>query len=344
MPMLLGIEIGGTKLQLGVGQGDGSPLAALSRHDVDPAAGADRILATIRTAAEPLIARHGVQRIGIGFGGPVEPDEGVVITSHQIDGWDRFPLVGWCRDAFGLPAVIANDADTAGLAEARFGAGRDSDPVLYVTVGSGIGGGLILGGRIYRGSGAGAAEIGHLRPGVNADRPEQTVESLASGWGIAAAAQAQLSDPVSHRFKTLAADGASRDPEEMRQRLIDAEEALEEYTADLLARADGRVEGVTAKIVGQAAADGNALAADILKRAWQTLGWAIAQAVTLLAPETVVIGGGVSLLGEQLLMGPLRDEIARYVFPPLIGKYRVLPAELGEEVVVHGALALAGDR
>ena len=135
--------------------------------------------------------------------------------------------------------------------------------------------------------------------------------------------------------------GVARQPESLRQHLIAEEEASEEYTADLLERCDGELERVTAKMVVQAAADGNAIALDVLHHAWQVLGWGIAQMITLLSPAAVVIGGGVSLAGEELFFNPLRSATERYVFPPFVGKYKIVPAKLGEEMVVHGALALA---
>ena len=88
-----------------------------------------------------------------------------VIKSHQIEGWDNFPLVAWVRDRLGLPAALGNDADVAGLGEALLGAGKGLSPIFYITIGSGIGGGLIVDGEIYRGCGRGAAEIGHLKVG-----------------------------------------------------------------------------------------------------------------------------------------------------------------------------------
>ncbi len=212
--MFLGIEIGGTKLQLGVGRGDGSPLVALERLDVDPARGASGILARSKPSAARLVARHRVQAIGVGFGGPVDAARGLVLKSHQIEGWANFALADWLRNTFGLPVALGNDADVAGLAEARLGAGKGSNPVFYITVGTGIGGGLIVDGQIYRGSGLGAAEIGHLRPGLSADRPDETIEAAASGWGIAAAAQAQLAEPVTHRLKPFMS--GNRPPESPR--------------------------------------------------------------------------------------------------------------------------------
>ena len=157
--MLLGIEIGGTKLQLGVGAGDGV-LVDLVRLDVDQSQGADGILRQIAGAGRELIAKYGVTAAGFGFGGPVDTVRGVAVKSHHVHGWDAFPLADWCQRELGITAVIENDCDAAALAEARYGAGRGANPVFYVTVGTGIGGGLVVDGRIYRGSGHGEPRSG----------------------------------------------------------------------------------------------------------------------------------------------------------------------------------------
>jgi len=339
--MYLGIEIGGTKLQLGVGRGGAASLVELRRFDVEPAQGAAGIREQIRSAAVELVARHGATRVGYGFGGPVDAARGRIVKSHHVEGWTDFPLADWTRENIGIPAVIGNDADLAGLAEARFGAGQGRSPVFYVTIGTGIGGGLIIEGDVYGGHGVGAAEIGHLRPGLQAERPDQTIESIASGWGIAAAAQAYLAGPVTHSLGVFRGGQRPLKPELVRQQLIDAEAAIEERTADLWRRCDGDLDRLSSKVVAEAAAEGNPLALDVLNRAWQALGWGIAQMITLLSPAVVVVGGGVSLIGEELLFRPLREAVDRYVFPPFAGTYEIVPAKLGEEMVVYGAIALA---
>ena len=211
-----------------------------------------------------------------------------------------------------LPAALSNDSDAAGLAEALLGAGRGHRVVFYTNVGSGIGGALVIDGRVFSGGHGIASEIGHLRPGLDADDPHATVESISSGFGIAAAARTWL-EAVS-----------IEDP----------------CAADLLARCGGRVDQLSGRMV-VAAASGNRAAAGILARALQTFGWAIAQMITLVAPQVVVVGGGVPQAGEAIFFAPLRREVARYVFPPLAHAYAIVAAELGEEVVVHGALAVA---
>src|SRR5262245_58775930 len=339
--MYLGIEIGGTKLQLGVGNGSGGELVDLLRLDIDITRGAAGILEQIETSATALVQKHEIQRIGFGFGGPVDSSKGVVTRSHQVAGWDSFPLVSWCRDSLAKPAVLGIDCDVAGLAEARFGAGRGASSALYVTVGTGIGGGLVFGGKLHGSGRPAAAEIGHLRPGLNADRPEMTVESLASGPAIAAAALARMTGQASPPLDTIRGPLEHPNRQQVRKRLADIKDAEREWVADLTQRCGGDHERLTARLVAQAATDGNELARQILDHACQALGWGIAQVVTLVAPEVIVVGGGLSLIGEQFFFMPLRAEVARYVFPPLAGSYRIVPAGLGELAVVHGAISLA---
>ncbi len=341
--MFLGIEIGGTKLQLGVGAGGDGPLAELVKCDVAPGDAAADIRRKIEAAARPLIARHAVQRIGIGFGGPVDPGAGTAITSHQIDGWDGFPLIQWCRETLGLPAELGNDSDLAGLAEARFGAGKGCRIVLYSNVGSGIGGALVIDRQLHSGSCGIASEIGHLRPGLHCQDPGETVESLASGWAIAQKAQAELMNPELHALSARVFEDRPADPHRIRLRLVELEEAGEKAAVDLLERCDGSVERITTKMLAEAAREGNELAQGLFRHACQAYGWGLAQAITLLGPEVVAVGGGVAQLGEALFFEPLRREVGRYVFPPLLGSFRILPALLGEEIVVRGALALAAE-
>lgn len=331
--MFLGIEIGGTKLQLGVGTGEGPPLIALERRTVERTRGANAIREQILEAGRQLFDKYPIERIGYGFGGPVNSATGRVITSHQVEGWTEFPIVDWTREAFGVPVRLGNDCDVAALAEATYGAGRGHGTVFYITVGTGIGGGLVIDGHSQGGGRLAIAEIGHLRPGPLADDPHATVESLAAGPGIEAAARALVTGQARH---PLIAAGAFASED------IDVDwSAAENDTDDLLCRCLGNVENLTAKQIAQAAAHGNQMANAALHQAHVALGWGIAQMVTLLSPHVVVIGGGVSLMGEELFFEPLRRQVRRFVFPPLADSVRLVPAELDEEVVVHGAIALA---
>jgi glucokinase len=293
--MLLGIEVGGTKLQLGVASHGGAPIEEMARLPIDPSRGAEGILRQIASAGGQLVEKWDVTSLGVGFGGPVDRRRGIVTKSHQVAGWEGFDLGAWCLTHLGRPATIGNDCDVAALAEALYGAGRGAERVFFVTVGTGVGGGFVTEGQLQGVGRPAIAEIGHLRPGIECRSEDETVESRASGWGIETEA----------------------------------------------ARCGRWGERPTARAVAQAAAEGNRMALEIMHRATETLGWAVAQVITILAPQLVVIGGGVSQAGEKLFFEPLRLQAARYVFPPLSGSYRIVPAALGEDVVVHGAIALA---
>jgi glucokinase len=324
--VFLGIEIGGTKLQLGLGQGDGT-LKGLWRGPVDVAAGAEGIRRQITAAVPELLRQAGLDRgqvrgVGIGFGGPVDDRTHTVIKSHQIEGWDDFPLADWIGGLLGWPAVLGNDADVAGLAEALFGAGKGLSPVFYITIGSGIGGGLIINGEIFRGCGRGAAEIGHTKGTHAWLRPSQdqtyyrdgTTESFSSGWGI--------QDWVGL---------CSRYLQGVRSQLFEKIVPSGDFSG-------------TAEDVAAAAQEGDAVACNVLVLAWEVLANAIANMIALLCPRRIIIGGGVSLMGEELLFSPLRRMVTERVFKPFAGCYDIVPAALGEAVVVHGALALARKR
>lgn len=312
--MILGIEIGGTKLQLGVSSAGGREFREFRRLEVRPDQGAAGIREQIACVGQELIGRHSVQRIGVGFGGPVDPATGKTITSHQIAGWERFPLTEWCEETLRVPTVLGNDCDAATLAEAKYGAGRGKATVFFLTVGTGVGGGCVVEGQLLGRGRPAIAEIGHLRPGLDATGRHTTVESIASGWGIVGTVRRLM---------------ANRDPAD--QRAVD----------ELLARCGGDLPQLSAVEVTELARRGNDVAARAFDSACRALGWAIAQTITLLAPEVVVIGGGVSLAGEEMFFQPIREYAAQYVFPPLRDSYQIVAAELGERVVVHGAVALA---
>lgn len=332
--MYLGIEIGGTKLQIAVGRGEGETFHGFWRGTIDARAGAARIQEQIVAGVDELLAQSRLTRdqvagVGIGFGGPVDSAAGRIVVSNQVSGWQGFPFVQWIGDTFGWPAALHNDADTAALAEARFGAGRGFDPVMYVTVGSGIGGGLVIGGWIFRGEGAGAMEIGHLRPARSVLRvslPAPSVESVASGFGMESRARGA--------FDEWLAANMPRDIGSI---------AVPERFARVFGATGERRATITARAIAEEAARGDLFSGDLLADATDTLGWALAQAATLINPARIVIGGGVSLIGEAHFFQPVRRAFQTAVFEPFAGLAEIVPAALGEEVVIHGALALARD-
>ena len=312
---VIGIEIGGTKLQLGRADQSTGKLIELRRASINRSDGASGILKSMSRILDEWLPDHHPGQIGIGFGGPINSASGTVTTSHQVPGWDDFPIVDWMQDHFAVPTVLGNDCDLACLAESRLGAGKDAGSVFYVTVGTGIGGGFTNDDRLFGLERPAIAEIGHLRPGGPGSA--ETVEDCASGLGI-----------------------------ERRLDRILNESALEpllpeEQIQDLRRKLKQTGSPVSAQHLAQCAAEGQPIARRLFDDAARVLGWALAQVMTLMAPEVIVIGGGVSLADPSVFLGPVRQYALTDCFPPLRDSLRIEPAALGEDVVVRGAVELA---
>jgi len=300
----LAIEIGGTKLQAALGASDGR-IEPVRRAAVPADAGAADIRAAVIDLAGPLARSGGVERVGIGFGGPVDADAGRVVRSFHVAGWDDFPLRAWAEEAFGLPVAVENDTHCGALAEARVGAGAGASAVFYTNIGSGIGGGIVIDGVLYSRR-FGAAEIGHTKLWDPAAGAYCIVEHLCSGWSINRLAR---------------------------------ERAAAGKMAAALALAGGDVDALSAEHVGRAAADGDADARDLVETAARNFAVALCNVIALLNPDRIVVGGGVSLMGE-VFFAPLRAAVAEGAFAPYAGNYQILPAALGENVVLVGALMI----
>ena len=299
----LGIEIGGTKLQIVAGDSAGR-ITHRWRATTDRARGGPGICEQILQGIAELKPRTQPLAIGVGFGGPIDSKTGRISRSHQIDGWESFPLAQWITEQTGLPVRADNDANMAALAEATCGAGRGDDPVFYFNLGSGVGGGLIIGGRVFHGLPPGEAEFGHVR----LDRSGQTVESRCSGWAI---------------------DGRLRS-------------AAQSSPQGILGRMIGRTPGGEARHLASALAAGDRDAARILDELADDLAFALSHVIHLLHPAVLVMGGGLSLVGE-----PLRTAIAqalpRHVMEAFLPAPPLRLAALGEDSVPVGALLLAGE-
>jgi len=297
----LGIEIGGTKLQIVVGDLTGC-IRDRQRFQVDPTQGGDGIRAQIAAALPKLLAEWKPGAIGVGFGGPVDWQTGRIARSHQIEGWSGFDLAGWLRELSGLPVAVENDSNLAALAEATRGAGRGSNPVFYFNLGSGVGGGLIVDGSIYHGRAPGEVEFGHLR----LDKTGVIVEQRCSGWA------------VDRRLRAMA----------------------NEFPGSLLARLVSPAPGGEAKQLRAALDAGDASARRILLELADDLGFALSHVVHLFHSEVIVLGGGLSLVGE-----PLRAAVAAslpgHVMEVFQTGLQVRLAALGEEAVPVGCMILA---
>ena len=311
MGVAIGIEIGGTKLLAGVGRQDGQ-LLSLARKRVDRrsgAAGIRRALPSLvrRALAEADVPEENLVAVGVGFRGPVQAHRGVTVLSEQVAGWVNFPLGRWLEGQFQVRAVVQNDANAAGYAEAMIGAGRGHSRVLYITIGSGIGGGWIVNGVIDNGQGHGAAEIGHTWVPYPGSRAMAELQRVASGWAIGRRARAALESGEASSMCELAGGNLAR---------------------------------ISAKEVYAAAEKSDALAQRLLAETCDALAMSIGNAVNLYHPHRVVIGGGVSQMGD-LFWDAIREQTHRYVFEPFMSGGEIVPGTLGEGVVVIGAVLLA---
>ncbi len=296
----IGIEIGGTKQQLVAGDAEGN-IIDRCRFSVDPKGGGPVIRERIAEELPKLIAAHKPERIGVGFGGPLDIAKGTVAVSHQVEGWSGFPLRDWLHDLTGLPVVIENDANTAALAEALRGAGRGFNPAFYINMGSGVGGGLVLDGIIYHGAVPGEVEVGHLR----LDPDGTTVEDRCSGW---------------------AADRAIR-------------EAIQANPDCPLAQLIGSETSGEAKHLSAALAQKDSIAESILENATRDLAFALSHVTHLFHPQTIILGGGLALIGEPLLKGIVAT-LPEFLMEIYGNGPHIKLAELGEDAVPVGALLL----
>ena len=300
MRTFVGIEIGGTKLQLVVGSEDGGIIERF-RFMVDAEEGAKGIKKQLREALNKTHL-HSVAAIGIGFGGPVDHTTGKIITSYQVEGWGNFVLQDWLEKETGIPVWIDNDANIAALGESLHGAGRNFREVFYITMGSGVGAGLVINQHVYHGAKFTEAEFGHIR----IDKSGRTVESSCSGWAVDEKIRAYVANhPAS---------------------------ILSELTKDY-SRGEARALPLALKA-------GDEGAMQIVRETADDFAFALSHAVHLLNPETVILGGGLSLIGE-----PLRIEIERKLTGYLMDVLRPGPliqlSALKEDAVPIGALCLA---
>jgi glucokinase len=299
--MILGIEIGGTKLQLVLGDAAGQ-ISERRKLAVDPSQGAAGIHRQIEGALSELVRGRRVLRAGVGFGGPVDWKTGRICRSHQIEGWSEFALGSWLRQLVDAPVVVDNDANVAALGEALCGAGVGFSPIFYVTLGSGVGGGLVVNGKIYHGAKPGESEIGHVR----LDRAGTVVEARCSGWAVDA------------KIREL----KSREP------------------GSVLARLTGEESGGEAKHLAAACQQGDAAAKRLLHETAEDLAFGLSHVVHLFHPEIIVLGGGLSNVGEPLRVA-VGGALRRFVMEAFAPGPRIALAALGEDAVPVGALKLA---
>jgi glucokinase len=312
---ILGIDIGGSKIAVALGTPDGIVLSERLAPS-DAARGPDAMIGTAIEMSREAVADAGlelddVDRIGIACGGPLDPWRGIVHNALNNPGWVDIPLVDRIQSALGRPAFLDNDANAAALGEHRFGAGRGVADFVYLTVSTGIGGGVVAGDRLLRGANGNAAELGHLTVDARGRRchcgSTGCLEAYASGTNIALRAREALA--------------ASEAPSPLR---------------------DVDPESLTAADVVDAVAGEDPLAISVWDETTTLLGAGIASVIHAFNPSRVLLGGGVTKAGD-LLFEPLRRVVAERTMPWLHDVVSIMPAELGERAGVLGAVAVALD-
>ncbi|HET8593315.1 MAG TPA: ROK family protein [Solirubrobacterales bacterium] len=304
----IGIDLGGTKMLIGVVDAD----RKVHYEDVEPSTGLSEdelVGALARELEEAKDARPGVLAAGLGIPATIDRRRGVAIQAVNLEISD-VPVRDLMRERLGLPVFLDNDANVAALAEHLYGAGRGAQNMVMLTLGTGIGGGLILGGEVYRGSTGAGTELGHIV--INEDGPRcqgncpnrGCVETYASGTAIA-------------REGTAVAE---REPDSALGRAL----------------AEGPIVGRT---VTELARSGDPQASEVVAEAGRHLGVAIASLANIFDPEVIVVGGGVSAVGDMLL-DPAREELAARALPPM-NRTQVKLAELGPDAGMIGAAAMA---
>ena len=312
MRYIVGVDLGGTNVVVGTVAQDGSELVGVVSEPTRAEEGADAVVERIVTLARASIAQakgKEIAGVGIGSPGPLDTKTGVVLLTPNL-GWVNMPLRDRVAAGLGLPATLDNDANCAIFGEWWRGAARGTEYVVGLTVGTGIGGGIVLHGDLYHGASDIAGEIGHMTIDSTGRRCKcgnyGCLEAYASGPAIAARAVEGIEAGV--------------------------ETALPDYVG-------GNLKLITAQVVYEAAHDGDEYALEVVRDTAKFLGAGVASIINIFNPQVVVICGGVTLAGDKLFV-PLRSEVNRRAFKPAVEVCRILPGELTGTAGVWGAAAV----
>jgi glucokinase len=307
---VLGLDIGGTKLAAGVVTAAGDVVGA-ARAPSHIERGPDDVLRRLLDLGAQAMAEaevSGVDAVGVGCGGPLDAEAGIVLSPPGLPDWDRVDVITPVANRFVAPAFLDNDATAAALGEAMFGPWSGATPLAYLTVSTGIGGGLIIDGRPYRGLTGNGLEFGHMvidwrGRGCNCGQ-QGCVEAYVSGPAIARRAAERLGE---HPESALA-----------------------------------KLEPITAADVSAAASSGDSLAREVWDETTAILGRAVAVVINILEPQVVLLGGGVTNAGAMLI-DPVRAVALSQVMSPVTNRTEVALAGRAGDVGVVGAAALAFD-
>lgn len=311
--VIAGIDIGGTKIALALATADCKILTKCS-FPTQVEDGAHKILERTLDKLEALIEQEDVVLIvlGVGCAGPIDRKRGMILSPPNLPGWKEFPLTEIIGKKFKVPINFDNDANAAAVAEHRFGVGRGFNNFVYLTISTGIGGGVIIDGKLVHGFSGNAGEVGHIKVMPNGAQcgcgARGCLETVCSGTAIARRA---------------------------REKILSGVESL-------IANQAENIQQITAKIVAEAAMQGDRLAIEIWDETVFYLSLGLCNIIVTIEPEAIILGGGVATVGEQLL-APLREQIYRQVKVINAAKIQILQAGLETESGIYGALALAAN-
>jgi len=311
----VGVDIGGTNLRFGLVDAMGNILAR-KRMVTDAHQGVEKVMARIKRGIGDLIKKaegsgHNVVGIGLGMPGIISHAEGIVRFSPNLAGWVDVPLRDAIAEGFGLPVFVENDANAYALGEAWYGAGRGAKSLICITLGTGVGGGIILDGKVWRGADGMAGEVGHIT--VDPKGPE-------CGCGNRGCLE---------RYSSATAV--------LEHTVIALAKGKESSLKPLFKKHDG---SLTADAVREAAEAGDKLALGVYKDAGKYLGIALADLINLLNIERVVIGGGMAG-AWGLFIGPLQAEIDRRAFSIPADRCRIVRGLIDDDAAVIGSAGLA---
>jgi len=315
---VLAVDLGGTKIVAALVSAQGDIIQreyrlSLAKEGPEPVI--NRLLAMIGCILDKAkIKISQLMGVGIATAGILDARRGLVTASPNLPGWHDIPLRDIVKSKLGVSVYLINDASAAALGEHRYGAGRDVDNLIYLTVSTGIGGGIIIGGELYSGVDGCAGEIGHMT--IETDGPQCScsnfgcLEALASGTAVANEAISRVSRGEKSSLTEISG---------------------------------GRFENITAEIVGVAAWDGDPMACEIVAKAANYLGIGMANLVNIFNPEKIVIGGGMAHMGDMLLE-PARRVVRERAFQLPAGRVNIVPAQLGDDAGVIGAAAFVFEK
>lgn len=316
--LLLGVDVGGTKCAVTLGLSEGDDIVIKDKSDF-PTTDVDGTILNIKTSVRDVLDRNSlkdrdIQAIGISCGGPLDSSMGVIMSPPNLPGWDNIPIVGILSEEFGVPAAVHNDANACALAEWKFGAGKGTRNMVFMTFGTGLGAGLILDGKLYTGTNDNAGELGHIRLedyGPVGYGKAGSFEGFCSGGGIRQLAQSLVGERLQMGCKVPWC-------------------------------LDGDLTKITAKVVAEAMREGDPLARRIYEISARHLGAGLSIVVDILNPELIVIGSIYSR--NEDMMKPIVDEILSREALPLSNKVcKVVPAALGESIGDYAALSVAAN-